>query len=357
MNGPEPGRTGPGTARSGASPYSVGPAGEAGEPTAEQVAAAVGRLLPEAGPVRPVRALLKGHRHASWVFDSGRGALIGKVAPARRAAVAVRRLAEYRRVWEHGVPMPRLLGFTDSGDLADGRLLIVYEYLPGRDAEDAARTLPPAAMERVLADAGAALARLHQVPVTAFGDAVTGVTAGPDSWGAAVASRAERLARTYRDRRDRAGVPDGDAELVTAGLSLLAELAHAVSPPVRPAVTHLDVYLPNILVGEDGRFRALLDFEHLRWADPVLDFVKPAMWMFERRPGWAEAFTGGYRAAGEWPRRWAERFAVASGLELLLGLDHWARTGERAMYDDYLRRLRTWVRSDGADHAWPATVT
>lgn len=326
-----------------------------GEPTVDQVTAAVERLLPDAVPVRPLGALRKGRSHASWVFDSSRGPLVGKVGLTSHTDAVLLRLAEHRRVWEHGAPVPRLLDFTASSGPVDGRLLIVSEYLPGQDADDASRSLPPASMDRVMVETGAALARLHQVPATAFGDAVTGLGVGSGSWSAVVASRIELLARAYRDRegaRDR-----GDKGLVSAGLLLLGQLAGEASPVVCPAVAHLDVYLPNILVDGEGGFRALLDLEHLRWVDPVMDFVKPAMWMFEKHPRWADAFVGGYRTVSEWPQRWSERLAVTSGLELLTGVDYWARVSDQLMRDDYLRRLRAWVRSDGVDHVWPSGVT
>lgn len=322
------------------------------EPSADRVAAAIGRLLPDAVPVRPRAALRTGRSHASWVFDSGRGSLVGKVGQAGHSDVVLRRLAEHRRVWEHGVPVPRLLEFSASDDLVGGRLLIVSEYLPGRDADDAAGSLHPAAMGRVMAETGGALARLHSVPVTGFGDAVTGLGTGSDSWSAAVASRIELLSRAYRDHE-----PDsGTGDLVSAGLGLLGALADSVSLVVRPAVAHLDVYLPNILVDDVGRFRVLLDLEHLRWVDPVMDFVKPAMWMFEKHPRWAEQFLSGYQTVSELPQRWPERLSVVSGLELLTGVDYWTRVNDPAMRDDYLQRLRAWVRSGGAAHGWPSSV-
>jgi aminoglycoside phosphotransferase (APT) family kinase protein len=274
-----------------------------GEIRADQVAAAVERLLPDAAPVRPREPLRKGRSHVSWVLDSGRGPLVGKVGLAGHSDVVVRRLAEHRRVWEHGVPVPRLLEFSASDDLVGGRLLIVSEYLPGRDADDAAGSLPPAAMGRVMAETGAALARLHAVPVTAFGDAATGLGAASDSWGVTVASRIESLSRAYREHETDSGTGD----LVTAGLVLLGALADSVSPVVRPAVAHLDLYLPNILVDDAGYFRVLLDLEHVQWVDPVMDFVKPAMWMFEKYPKWAGQFVSGYQTVCELPQRWPER--------------------------------------------------
>jgi len=323
-----------------------------GEPAVERVAVAVERLLPGAAPVRPVAALRRGRSHVSWVLDSGLGRVVGKVLLNDHSTVMLNRLAEHRRVWEHGVPVPRLLGFMPSSDAVGGRLLIVSEYLAGCDAEEASRALPATAMSEVMHSAGAALARLHQVPAVAFGDPVSELGLGTGTWSAAVASRVELLTRAYRDHNGESeGVAAG---LVSAGLALLGQLADEVSGVVRPAVAHLDVYLPNILVDPAGYFSVLLDLEHVRWVDPVMDFVKPTMWMFEGRSGWAEAFGDGYRETGGWPQRWSERMAVATGWELLTGVDYWTRVKDQPMREDYLRRLRAWVRSDGVGHGWPS---
>ncbi|MGH3889763.1 MAG: phosphotransferase family protein [Pseudonocardiaceae bacterium] len=317
----------------------------------KQTVAGVERLLPEAAPVRPVSALRRGRSHVSWVLDSGVGRLVGKVALGEHHQVVIDRLAEHRRVWKHGVPVPRLLAFTASSDAVDDRLLIVSEYLPGRDAEEASRFAPAVTMVEAMRATGSAVARLHQVPVEAFGDPVTGLGAGPATWSEVVAGRTELLGRAYGHVE---GVP---AALISAGLALLGRLADAVSRVVQPAVAHLDLYLPNVLLDDEGRFQVLLDLEHVRWVDPVMDFVKPAMWMLAGRPAWAEVFADGYRAVGGWPERWTERLAVVTGLELLTGIEYWTRVGDRQMRQDYLRRLRVWVRSDGADHVWPPTMT
>ncbi|SFB64756.1 Phosphotransferase enzyme family protein [Amycolatopsis marina] len=287
------------------------------------------------------------------MLDSGLGRLVGKVGLHGDRAVALRRLDEHRRVWEHGVPVPRLLGFTAASSVVGDRLLIVAEYLTGQDAEDS-RSLPSGVMGEAMYSAGAALAGLHGVPVECFGDSDSGLDRGFATWGAAVSSRVELLARAYSER---GGSLDWEVEgLVAAGLVLLGRLADEVSVVVRPAVAHLDVYLPNILLDAEGCFRALLDLEHVRWVDPVMDFVKPAMWMFEDQPWWAERFVCGYRSVGGWPQLWSERLAVATGLELLTGVNYWTRVRDLSMREDYVRRLRVWVRSDGVDGVWPATA-
>src|SRR5438552_2213783 len=66
-----------------------------------------------------------------------------------------------------------------------------------------------------------------------------------------------------------------------------------VSCEIRPAVVHRDLYLPNTLVAA-GRFRCLLDFEHARSTDPLSDFVKLAMWVFETFPGSESEFRSGH---------------------------------------------------------------
>lgn len=321
------------------------------EPTAPDVAAGVAQLLPTAAPVRPVRSLRRGRNHASWVLESSCGRLVGKVLLGHPRAGVMERLAEHRRVWEHRVPVPPVLTFTDSCAAVGGQPLTVFEYLPGMDAGEALPALDTATVVEAMRDTGAALARLHQVPVEGFGDPVTGLGAGPEAWNTVVGSRVESLRGAYRT------VDDVPVALVDAGMTLLCRLADEVSPVVRPAVAHLDVYLPNVLLDDDGRFRVLLDLEHVRWVDPVMDFVKPAMWMFTERPAWAEAFMDGYRAVGQWLALWSERLAVTTGLELLIGVEYWTQVADHAMREDYLRRLRAWVRSDGAAHVWSSIRT
>lgn len=316
-------------------------------PTVERVAAAVEQLLPGAAPVRPVSVLREGRSHASWVLDSAIGPLVGKVLLRGDRDVVQLRIAEHRRVWACAVLVPRVLGFTRSSRLLGGRLLIVSQYRTGQDAQEATATMSAAAMAEVMRSTGAALAGLHRVSAPTFGDEASGLLPGPGTWAEAVSARVELLRCAYQELG--AYAADG---VVAAGLDLLAELGQEVSAVVRPATAHLDLYLPNILLGPDGRFLMLLDLEHVRWVDPVMDFVKPAMWMFEDQPGWAEAFVDGYRSMGDWPDLWSQRLAVAFGWELLTGVDYWSRVNEVVMREDYLRRLRAWVRSDGADHVW-----
>ncbi len=208
------------------------------------------------------------------MLESSRGWLVGKVLLGPPGAAGLERLAEHRRVWQHGIAVPPVLAFTESCASVADRPLTVFEYVPGVDAEEALPTLDPATVLEAMRATGAALASLHQVPVEGFGDAASGLGTVSPTWNTVVTSRVDALRDAYRF------VDNIPAALVKAGLDLLSGLAEEVSPVAQPAVAHLDVYLPNILLDDEGGFRVLLDLEHVRWVDPVMDFVKPAMWMF-----------------------------------------------------------------------------
>ena len=141
-------------------------------------------------------------------------------------------------------------------------------------------------------------------------------------------------------------------EVAVRGLDLLRRRAREVSSVVRPAAVHADVYLPNILLGPGDEFSLLLDLEHVRWADPVLDFVKPALWIFDRFPQWSSGFARGYAGVAGRPQGWEARISAATGWELLAGIVYWTQVEDAAMSADYLRRLTHWVASDGWEHVW-----
>jgi aminoglycoside phosphotransferase (APT) family kinase protein len=311
----------------------------------DDVASAVEALIPAAAPVRPLARLRKGRSHLSWVLTSAQGRLVGKVATRPPSPAVVSRLEEHQRIAGFGVAVPTLLAFTSVSNQVGGRMVLVARYLPGSDAEEAFPGLPERKVLAELHECGRALARLHQVPVPNFGQIDTGLGEGPASWADYVSGRIERLERAYRDSETEMG------SLAAAGLKLLWRLAEDVSVVVSPAIAHLDLYLPNILLDEMGEFRSLLDCEHLRWVDPAMDFVKPGMWVFDDHPEWSDSFIDGYDMEAGHRVQWRERVSVATGLELLTGIEYWARVGADDMRRDYLRRLQDWVRSDGLDRA------
>ncbi len=310
--------------------------------------AAVRELVPGAGSL-VVRGLLTGgRRHTSWVLDTPVGPVVGKLITGPSPSMEAR-LREHRRAWQVGVPVTRILAFSTSTAALGPDMVVVAEFVAGTDAEAALPSLEPDVAIRVMRDAGGAIAALHGMGALCFGDPErSGADADPVSWAEYVGARAADLAESHRR-------VDGVSEAVLAtGRGLVVELAEAVSSVVEPVPVHGDVYLPNLLLSEEGRFVALLDLEHMRWLDPIMDFVKPAMWMFGDRPDWAEAYAQGYETPRGLPRRCTERFSVCMGLELLTGVEYWQQVGNPAMAQDYSTRLRRWVDSGGAVTGWLA---
>lgn len=315
------------------------------QPTAAAIAAGTVRAFPELGRVSAVRELRRGRNNVSWVMESSsRGLIVCKVLVGVGTAV-VERLHAHQRLCEAGVPVPPLVGFEPVSEALGGRLLIVSEYLPGRDAADALSEMSAAGTGALMRGTGAAVASLHSAcGPERFGDGATGILPGPSTWPEVIDQRIALLDHTTTS------VP----ALTQRAATILRDLATSLDF-VEPATAHLDLFLPNLLVDAELRFLRLLDLEHVRVVDPVADLVKPGMWMFGDHPEWAADFVAGYCArAGAWPAAWEARIAVASGLELLSGCGYWQLVGDREMFCDYESRLQAWVDSEGAAHAWAA---
>ena len=161
------------------------------------VARGVEKILPRAALVHPLRRMHKGRSHVSWLLDTAVGLVLGKVAVRPSSPAVAERLGEHRRADAQGVPVPTLLAWTEASPPVGGRLLLAYRYLPGLDAEERLPQLSRERRARLMRDAGAALARLHRVPVPGFGEPASGVGTGPDTWGGYVAGRLAQLRRQH----------------------------------------------------------------------------------------------------------------------------------------------------------------
>lgn len=193
-----------------------------------------------------------------------------------------------RAVAAGGVPVPSVRAVLEPADgLGEG---FVMERLPGetrpkRLLHDAAFAC---ARERVLADCGRALARLHALPLASMPPLRVSTAAG------------ELALWERRWRRH------GGARPV---FELALRWLHDHVPPAVPAVPlHGDVRTGNLLVDRDG-LRALLDWELAHAGDPMSDlgWFCVASWRFgeldARAGGFGplQALLDAYRAAGGEP--------------------------------------------------------
>ena len=301
------------------------------------VTEALTRALPAAGAVTAVEPLLKGHGHQSFVVRTTAGgdlllkiALRGEQLGKMRSLHHVLELAA-----RHGIPAPRLLHFSDGTASFGGRPWLVQEFLEGQDGEIAIAGMTEPGRAAFFRDFGRAVARLHAVDCGYFAEDLM-PTRREETWLALVDARVERL---HESHRQAAVLP---RESVKSAGEAIRRAARAVTTPVPPSLVHRDLYLPNTLVTA-GRFRCLLDFEHARSSDAVIDFVKLRMWVFDAVPGSEHEFHAGYGADPLGTDDGRLRYRVALGLELLSGLAYWNATGQAAMLEDYQRRFAEWL--------------
>lgn len=294
---------------------------------AADVLAAVGKL-PDLVPTRAV-AVRGGHSHACWGVATTTGDLLVKV-PIRdpQPQRVARHATMHRAARTAGAPVAGLRGTF----LHLVPPMLVFDWIDGTDARAAWPTLTDTQRQQIAFSLGQAVATLHAID----GEGFTGHPPEAD-WRQVAGARVAELAELHAE----AGLlPSACVDDVADELE---RLAARVTAWVRPAFTHFDLHLPNVVVA-GGRFAALLDCEHARWWDPVADLVKLRMWVFDPYPETAGPFQDGYTADGGHLHHLADRLALCQGLELLSGLLYWQRVGDRAMYEDYRHRLRAWLR-------------
>ncbi len=310
-----------------------------------EIAAEVQRALPAGGGLTRCTPLFKGHGHQSFIVQTRSGGpVLLKIALRREQAATLRSLCHTLELAaRYGVAAPRLLYFSEGTDAFSGRPWLVQEFLDGIDGEDALVGMPPLQAAAFFRDFGRAVARLHSIDVGYFSEDFASAPR-EDSWRSIIESRLARLA----NRHVEAGLLSRQS--IEAARAMILSAADMVTSDVRPAVVHRDLYLANTLVSA-GHFRCLLDFEHARSADPLCDFVKLKMWVFDRIPGSNAEFCAGYGVNPLLTNDGRARHHVWLGLELLAGLPYWRQTRQSAMLADYEARFSRWLSSGPASTA------
>lgn len=310
---------------------------------AQAVGDVVRDLLPELGAVGDATPVPKGHGHECWRVATERGPVMVKLALRGTTSLSMENLAEALRLAGLGrVPAPRLVWSGHAPAALGERPMLIQEFLEGADGEEALGQLAPDARRRYFREWGRAVGRLHSVEPSCFSNSLSEAASCRATWAEVAAERLERMMFLNRQ----AGVISDPA--LEQGAARIAEGARRVSPAVRPALVHGDLYPPNTLL-RDGRLVAILDFEHAKAWDPVHDFVKLRMWTFEVQDGSEAPFLDGYRATAPVADLFEQRLQVCLGLELLAGFPYWRKHGEEAMLADYLARFERWLAAEGAD--------
>ena len=308
----------------------------------QAVVSAIGDVLPDVGVIRPPVRVPKGFGSESWLVATDAGEVLVKIRRREADAEKLRTQVEALRLARSaGVPVPELL-YTGTVAALGDRPVMVLRYLPGVDAEEALPGMDDQQREALFSELGDAVGRLHGVSLPRFTDRIGTPEADLSGWADAVGRRAERAA----SHNSETGVLSGPE--IAAILDELTRAAEHVSPVVEPALIHHDLYLANVLV-HDGRFRALIDLEQAKGWDPLFDFVKLGMWVFEPWPEGFEPFVTAYRRRmGRIPHAEA-RLAACLALENFVALGYWVDWGQDQMANASRATLRNWM---AASYPW-----
>jgi aminoglycoside phosphotransferase (APT) family kinase protein len=309
----------------------------------EGVVTVVRGVLPGVGEIGPPVRVPKGFSSESWRVGTGAGELLVKIRRHATDAAKLRSQAEAARLARSaGVPAPEVL-YAGVPKALGGRPVMILRYIPGVDAEEALPGLDGPRRTALFFDFGDAVRRLHGVGLPRFTDRIGTPEASIGDWATVVGRTAERAASRNREN----GVLT--APEVAGILDRLTHAAADISEVVSPALTHRDLYLANMLVS-DGRLRALIDFELAKGWDPLFDFVKLGMWVFEEWPESFEPFMTAYRRATDHMPEVEERLSVCLALENFVALWNWVDLGDERLVRDSRDRLRDWMA--GANPWW-----
>ena len=226
------------------------------------------------------RAILNdfGEDHAVVIVDDAWVFRFPRTPEAAALAAGERRLLDQLRQVSP-LPTPRYERVSPVGDFAG------YPIIPGTElSERVFAGLPRGVQERVLAQLGVFLARLHQLPPSLIAPPL-GV-AGP-AWSAA------DYARRYRLRRAQLAStlpPD-----LHVRLDDFFESLPAIVDDAAHVLIHGDLTEDHILLAPDGeRLSGVIDFTDAAVGDPAFDFT--FLWAYG---DWAPAYAARHYGAGE----------------------------------------------------------
>jgi aminoglycoside phosphotransferase (APT) family kinase protein len=191
-----------------------------------------------------------------------------------------------------GVPAPRVVHAEWAEDAGAAPFLLMT-HAPGVPWAEVAGSMAAGERDRLRAELGALVGRLHTVRGPGFGYPAQRVAPLAGRWAPAFA------AMTGAVLDDAAAFGSWLPRPADAIRSALAGGAAALAEVTEPALVHFDLWPGNVLLdGAPGArtIGGLIDGERMFWGDPLADFASLTLLLGE--PEADPAFLAGYGAAG-----------------------------------------------------------
>jgi aminoglycoside phosphotransferase (APT) family kinase protein len=180
---------------------------------------------------------------------------IVRIYPAGREHVADFEPVLLVRMRDIGMAVPKLLGWSGSSSPLPH---LIYERLPGQSLSAAMAEMNEAGLERVCGRMMAQLALLASLPVNGFGDLTDGRAARHGTW-----------AHFIREVLDPPLAPIADKPALRQARDVLKTFAAQRAEPGPPVLVWTDISPENVIVGNDGEFAGLIDFEGVMALEPA----------------------------------------------------------------------------------------
>ena len=190
-----------------------------------------------------------------------------------------------------------------------GRVVRAYEWVDGVTAAELRDR--PVEQARLGADLGAAVAALHAVPRVSYSSRLDGSAPTFARWDEYVSHRLSQI-------EGRAQATNTvDARTLAQAVRLATSIAGVVSDAAHMTLCHRDLHADNLVVGEDGDLRAILDWDMAETWDQAGEWFKLDGLLFRSLPACREAFDAAYDAAHPDRPDWALRNRLVDLLESL----------------------------------------
>jgi aminoglycoside phosphotransferase (APT) family kinase protein len=234
-----------------------------------------------------------------------------------------------------GVPVPTVIAYDTSREFVDSDLFL-SERLRGKPLNHLRNELDAESQERIDANIGIELRKIHDVGGSRFGVFNQPIHA---SWPAAFLCLVDWL---------RSDADDLGVEIPVGAFDEMAPHLWALTEVERPALVHWDLWDGNIFVDpETYEITGLIDCERALWGDPLLEFN-----FLDPKPSFLRTYGNEiYSRPGARTRR--QLYDLYLHLIYVIetkfrGFDENHELGVRKELDDVLSRFRTFSEKTGS---------